>query len=247
MGRLTQLLALQYSVAGDPKKALEIYQRILRETANAPGAKGYQFATNRQISSILIQMGDIAQAEAYLRRSLAAIQEARTSGLAGMAGILCQVRPELGSRDRVQPRDDFRSAGTIRRGRSGLSCLPNSASARRSKRCSGPTIRRRSRSSCRQSTLPFSARPERRRGRDASRKPRSMRVARCCRKTKGHRQVQSRDTALRRRSCRHSGRAGTLRRSRAAGARCHRDQPDGRRIAKIRHRPCNYFRSLAAS
>lgn len=83
MGRFTQLLALEYSVAGDPKKALEIYQRILRETANAPGAKGYQFATNRQISSILIQMGDIAQAEAYLRRSLSAIQEARTSGLPG--------------------------------------------------------------------------------------------------------------------------------------------------------------------
>jgi CHAT domain-containing protein len=83
MGRLTQLLALEYSAAGDPKQALEIYQRMLRETANAPGAKGFQFATNRQISIILIQMGDIAQAEAYLRRSLSAIQEARTSGLPG--------------------------------------------------------------------------------------------------------------------------------------------------------------------
>ena len=42
-----------------------------------------QFNANRSIAAILIQMGDIPQAEAYLRRSLTAIQEARTSGLPG--------------------------------------------------------------------------------------------------------------------------------------------------------------------
>ncbi|MDA9411320.1 CHAT domain-containing tetratricopeptide repeat protein [Bradyrhizobium sp. CCBAU 45384] len=81
MGRLTQLAALQYSNAGDPKRAHEIMQRQLREVATAPGAKGYLFNANRSIAGILIQMGDIPQAEAYLRRSLAGIQEARTSGL----------------------------------------------------------------------------------------------------------------------------------------------------------------------
>src|SRR5262249_35110321 len=44
-GRLKQFLALQYSSAGDPKKALEIYQQELRET-NVAGAKGYQFPAN---------------------------------------------------------------------------------------------------------------------------------------------------------------------------------------------------------
>jgi CHAT domain-containing protein len=83
MGRMMQLLSLQYALAGDPKKALEVVQRQLRETANAQGAKGYQFNANRAIAAILIQMGDVAQAEAYLRRSLVAIQEARTSGLPG--------------------------------------------------------------------------------------------------------------------------------------------------------------------
>jgi CHAT domain-containing protein/tetratricopeptide (TPR) repeat protein len=83
MGRLTQLLALQYGAAGDPKRALEVMQKHLRDTANTPGAKGYQFAANRAIAGLLIQMGDVAQAEAYLRRSLTAIQEARTSGLPG--------------------------------------------------------------------------------------------------------------------------------------------------------------------
>jgi CHAT domain-containing protein/tetratricopeptide (TPR) repeat protein len=80
MGRLIQLAALQYSAAGDPKKALELFQRQLRETATQKGAKGYQFSANRAIAGILIQMGDIAQAEAYLGRSQPFIQEARTSG-----------------------------------------------------------------------------------------------------------------------------------------------------------------------
>ena len=82
MGRLKQFLAVQYSNAGDPKKALEIYLQELRET-NVAGARGYQFPANRLVCNILLQMGDLAQAEAYLRRSLALIQEARTSGLPG--------------------------------------------------------------------------------------------------------------------------------------------------------------------
>ena len=81
-GRLEQFLGLQYSAAGDPKKALEVFQRQVRIT-NAPGAKGYLFNAYRQIAQILLQMGDLPQAEAYLRRSLALIQEARTSGLPG--------------------------------------------------------------------------------------------------------------------------------------------------------------------
>jgi len=83
MGRLMQLAALQYSLAGDPKKALELNQRGLREIATQRGAAGYAFPGNRAVSGILIQMGDTAQAEGYLRRSLTAIQEARTSGLPG--------------------------------------------------------------------------------------------------------------------------------------------------------------------
>ena len=81
MGRLMQLASVQYGAAGEPKKALEILQRLSREVASQPGAKGLQFATNRQIVGIFVQMADIPQAEGYLRRSLAGIQEARTSGL----------------------------------------------------------------------------------------------------------------------------------------------------------------------
>ena len=83
MGRIMQLAALHYQNAGDPKKAFELYQRQLRDIAGQPGAKGYQFGANRQIAGLLIQMGDVAQADGYLRRNLQAIQEARTSGFPG--------------------------------------------------------------------------------------------------------------------------------------------------------------------
>jgi CHAT domain-containing protein len=83
MGRLMQLASVQYAASGEPKKALEILQRMAREINNQPGAKGLQFATNRQIISLLVQMADIPQAEGTLRRSLSGIQEARTSGLPG--------------------------------------------------------------------------------------------------------------------------------------------------------------------
>jgi CHAT domain-containing protein len=81
MGRIMQLAALQYQIAGDPKRALDLDQRLLRDVVGQPGARGYLFTANRQIAGILLQMGDVAQADGYVRRNLLAIQEARTSGL----------------------------------------------------------------------------------------------------------------------------------------------------------------------
>src|SRR5262249_9800185 len=82
MGRLQQFAGIQYSFAGNPKQALATFEAQLRDT-NVKGAKGWQFNGNRQISGLLIQMGDIPQADAYLRRSVALMQEARTSGFPG--------------------------------------------------------------------------------------------------------------------------------------------------------------------
>ena len=82
MGRLQQFAGIQYSLAGNLKQALAIYQDQARIT-NVPGAKGFQFDGNQQIASFLLQMGDIEQADAYLRRSQALLQEARTSGMPG--------------------------------------------------------------------------------------------------------------------------------------------------------------------
>lgn len=81
-GRLLEFVALQYMTAGDPKKAFDLYRRQL-SNANVKGAKGFAFGANRQIASILLQMGDLSQADAYLRRNDVLIREARTSGLPG--------------------------------------------------------------------------------------------------------------------------------------------------------------------
>ena len=82
MGRLQQFAGLQYAFAGNPKQSLTIFESQIRGS-NVKGAKGQLFGGYRQISSLLLQMGDIEQAEAYLRRSQALLQEARTSGFPG--------------------------------------------------------------------------------------------------------------------------------------------------------------------
>ena len=81
MGRLLQLAAMQYSAAGDPKKALDVMRRMTREIVSAPGGQGWMFGANRSIANLLVQMGDVAQAEVTVRRTLTMLQEARTSGL----------------------------------------------------------------------------------------------------------------------------------------------------------------------
>ncbi|HXX08234.1 MAG TPA: CHAT domain-containing protein [Pseudolabrys sp.] len=82
LGRYEQFAGIQFIFAGEPKRALEVFQRQLRDT-NAPGSRGFMFGAQRQISDILIKMGDLAQAETYLQRNIALINEARTSGLPG--------------------------------------------------------------------------------------------------------------------------------------------------------------------
>jgi hypothetical protein len=65
MGRLQQFAGLQNAFAGNPKQALAIFQNQVRDT-NTPGAKGFLFNGSRNAAGILIQMGDIEQADAYL-------------------------------------------------------------------------------------------------------------------------------------------------------------------------------------
>ncbi|MBV9461889.1 MAG: CHAT domain-containing protein, partial [Bradyrhizobium sp.] len=78
MGRFLQFLSQEYAATGDPQRGLEINQRQLAG-ANVAGAKGFALGANVKIAQILIQMGDIEQADAYIHRSDALIQEARTS------------------------------------------------------------------------------------------------------------------------------------------------------------------------
>ena len=116
MGRLMQLAAVQYAAVGEPKKAFEIGQRMLREVAGQPAGKGYQFGANRAIAGILIQMGDLAQAEGYISRNQPLIQEARTSGHPGwrssynIYGQNWEAEIELGRAMIFEARGSYRKA-----------------------------------------------------------------------------------------------------------------------------------------
>jgi CHAT domain-containing protein len=76
--RTRQFIGLQKNAQGDPKASLQIFQDIARE-ANAPNLRGWIPNANKQVIGALIATGDIAQAEGYLRRSVALLTEARTS------------------------------------------------------------------------------------------------------------------------------------------------------------------------
>jgi CHAT domain-containing protein len=77
MSPMRQLQGMEYSFLGDPKKALEAFLLRAREAATGQN-KGPLFNSYRWIGSILIHMGDLAQAETYLRKSQALLTEART-------------------------------------------------------------------------------------------------------------------------------------------------------------------------
>jgi CHAT domain-containing protein len=79
MGRLQQFAGAQYLAAGNLRQALTVLSGRVRDT-NVRGARGMMFDASLIISTILIKMGDLEQADAYLRRNLALIQEFRTSG-----------------------------------------------------------------------------------------------------------------------------------------------------------------------
>ncbi len=83
LGRLRVMVALQYLREGEPKKALPILLQNVRENERElvlPGSKGrgWLFNNYRMISQIYLVLGDMAQAEAYVRRNQARILEARS-------------------------------------------------------------------------------------------------------------------------------------------------------------------------
>jgi CHAT domain-containing protein len=80
--RIRQFITLQKLALGDIKGALQISLFMIKD-ADRPGQKGYLFNAQRIAATILVQMGDIPQAEGHMRRSLALLQEARTSGQPG--------------------------------------------------------------------------------------------------------------------------------------------------------------------
>src|SRR5262245_17782024 len=78
MLRFLRFAGIHYNFAGNPKRALAIFLRLVQDANDANNNKGQLLIGRRHITNLFGQIGDIAQAELYLRRNLALIQEART-------------------------------------------------------------------------------------------------------------------------------------------------------------------------
>jgi CHAT domain-containing protein/tetratricopeptide (TPR) repeat protein len=74
LGRILQGLSIQYSVSGDPKKALQVLLKSAQYfTAQR---KGFLFNIYMNVVYRSIQLGDFNQAEVYVRKNQALLQEA---------------------------------------------------------------------------------------------------------------------------------------------------------------------------
>jgi len=78
LARIRRLVAQQYKLAGDPKAAIAMLEVQTREGA-VPGRRGSVIGSLTQIARILISMGDVTQANTYVDRAEAMVQEARGS------------------------------------------------------------------------------------------------------------------------------------------------------------------------
>jgi CHAT domain-containing protein len=78
LARTRRLVAQQYVATGDPKDAIAILQLQVEEGA-VPGRRGTIIGPLRYIAQILVSMGDVDHANAYVGRAEAMVQEARGS------------------------------------------------------------------------------------------------------------------------------------------------------------------------
>ena len=77
LSRLRQLVGTLHYRAGDPKKALQVFLGMARG-GETQGVKGVLFISYRMIGYSLIAMGDVSQAETYVRKAQALLQESRS-------------------------------------------------------------------------------------------------------------------------------------------------------------------------
>ena len=76
--RIQQFVALQYSVLGDRKQALTMFETMVRE-GNQTNHRGSMINSMINAARTLLSMGDVTQANTYVDRVAALVQEARGS------------------------------------------------------------------------------------------------------------------------------------------------------------------------
>ncbi|MBV9261907.1 MAG: CHAT domain-containing protein [Pseudolabrys sp.] len=78
VSRLRQLIVIQYQQLGDPKQAMAVLQDVIRDS-DQPGVRGSLINSSRTMAQVLVSMGDVSQADAFARRTISRVSEARGS------------------------------------------------------------------------------------------------------------------------------------------------------------------------
>jgi len=78
LARTRRVVAQQYKATGNPKDAIAILQVQVGE-GDVPGRRGTVIASLRFIAQMLVSIGDVSQANAYVGRAEAMVSEARGS------------------------------------------------------------------------------------------------------------------------------------------------------------------------
>jgi CHAT domain-containing protein len=76
--RVIQLVGLQYLAAGRPKEAIDFWLKAVG-IGDQPGRRGAMINAARGIAQAYVAIGDISQADAFARRVISRVQEARGS------------------------------------------------------------------------------------------------------------------------------------------------------------------------
>jgi CHAT domain-containing protein len=76
--RIIQFVGLQYLAAGRPKEGIDFWLKAVG-LGEQPGRRGAMISAARGIAQAYIAMGDVSQADAFARRVISRVQEARGS------------------------------------------------------------------------------------------------------------------------------------------------------------------------
>ncbi len=120
LARLRQGLSIQYAAIGDPKRALTVSLGTVGQV-DVKGVKGWLFNTHRHISERYIQLGDFNQAEVYVRKNQALLQEARGwPTYSGYRRFVWEFQTEASRSRLLEARGQFREAEAAFRRAEGL-------------------------------------------------------------------------------------------------------------------------------
>lgn len=108
-GHVRLFYAVELAHIGEPKQSLAEYQAVSRD-ANQPGSKGFLFNSYRQIAQLLTRLGDVAQAEGFVRRAEVLLSEARSWPAFSVRGTNWQSEVEFAKAMIFQSKGQYREA-----------------------------------------------------------------------------------------------------------------------------------------